>query len=96
MQDFKVHTRQKHIENVKATKEAAVSTPIDSLFKPGPSKPTTTKMKLAELRLAAHIAVHSSLCTSDHPTSVVKNAFRDSSVADERTLERTKCTALIT
>lgn len=95
MQDLKLHfTRQKHIDNMKAVELAAVTRPIDSFFKPGPSKPNT-KLKLAELCLAAHVAVHSSLCTVDHLTPVLASTFQYSSTAGGMTLGRTKCTALI-
>lgn len=97
MQDLKLHmTRQKHIDNMRAMKTTAATRPIDSLFKPGPSKPTATKLKLAELRLAAHVAAHSSLCTADHLTPVLTSTFQDSSIAAGMTLGRTKCTALVT
>ncbi|KAG0444525.1 hypothetical protein HPB47_013701 [Ixodes persulcatus] len=77
-------------------KTTAATRPIDSLFKPGPSKPTATKLKLAELRLAAHVAAHSSLCTADHLTPVLTSMFQDSSIAAGMTLGRTKCTTLVT
>ncbi|KAH9364475.1 hypothetical protein HPB48_019515 [Haemaphysalis longicornis] len=45
----KLHaTRNKHVENIKRMKLAAVTKPIDSHFKPGPSKPTGIELKVAE------------------------------------------------
>lgn len=96
VQDLKVHvTRHKHIQNMKSMKLASVTRPIDSHFKPGPSKPTSTQLKIAELRLAAHVAVHSSLCSADHLAPLLASTFPESNVAVGVTLGRTKCTALV-
>lgn len=96
LQDLKLHaTRNKHVENMKKRKLAAVTRPIDSHFKPGPSKPTGRELKIAELRLAAHVAVHSSLSTADHLTPLFASMFPDSNVATGVTLGCPKCTALV-
>ncbi|KAL3179533.1 hypothetical protein MRX96_037917 [Rhipicephalus microplus] len=87
LQDLKLHTtRNKHVENIKRMKLAAVTKPIDSHFKPGPSKPTGMELKVAELRLAAHVAVHSSLSTADHLAPLLASTFPESKVASGVTL----------
>lgn len=96
LQDLKLHTtRNKHVENIKRMKLAAVTKPIDSHFKPGPSKPTGMELKVAKLRLAAHVAAHSSLSTADHLAPLMASTFPESKVASGVTLGRTKCTALV-
>ncbi|XP_075744327.1 uncharacterized protein LOC142803108 [Rhipicephalus microplus] len=84
LQDLQLHTtRNKHVENIKRMKLAAVTKPIDSHFKPGPSKPTGMELKVAELRLAAHVAVHSSLSTADHLAPLLANALHNSTLSEE-------------
>ncbi|XP_064488440.1 uncharacterized protein LOC135400538 [Ornithodoros turicata] len=51
---------------------------------------------MIELRIAAHIAVHSTFKTADHMTPVIKDCFADSALATNMSLCRTKCAALIT
>ena len=46
--------------------------------------------KIAELKLAAHIACHSSIATVDHLGEIVKNIS-----GKDISLHRTKCSALI-
>ncbi|XP_075740208.1 uncharacterized protein LOC142786407 [Rhipicephalus microplus] len=63
LQDLKLHTtRNKHVENIKRMKLAAVTKPIDSHFKPGPSKPTGMELKLRSCALR-----HTSPCTVHSP-----------------------------
>ncbi|XP_040071298.1 uncharacterized protein LOC120843889 [Ixodes scapularis] len=56
----------------------------------------TRETKIAELHLAAHIAVHGSLASADHLTPLISDTFRDSFVASSLSMGRTKCTALVT
>ncbi|KAH6941577.1 hypothetical protein HPB50_020470 [Hyalomma asiaticum] len=53
-------------------------------------------LKVAELRLPAHLAVHGSFLTADHLTPVISGCFRDSVLTSAVTLGRTKCAALVT
>ena len=49
-----------------------------------------TLKKIAELKLAAHIACHSSIATVDHLGEIVKNIS-----GKDISLHKTKCSALI-
>lgn len=76
-------------------KLAAVTKPIDSHFKPEPSKPTGTELKIAELRLAVHVAVHSAVSIADHLTPLLAGTLPESNVATGVRLGHMKCTALV-
>ncbi|XP_066944582.1 SCAN domain-containing protein 3-like [Macrobrachium rosenbergii] len=70
---------------------------IDSVFKASTSKGEDVKAtKIAELKLATHIAIHSPLSLSDHLVPVCKSAFPDSGIASRMKMGATKCTALVT
>ncbi|KAG0416400.1 hypothetical protein HPB47_006445 [Ixodes persulcatus] len=56
----------------------------------------TREIKIAQLRLAAHISVHGSLAFADHLTPQISDTFIGSFVASSLSMCRTKFTALVT
>ncbi|KAL3187458.1 hypothetical protein MRX96_024971 [Rhipicephalus microplus] len=99
VQDLKLHsTRVKHANNMKRSAGPAAG-PLASFVDRRPREPCSSSsddLKVAELRLAAHLAVHGSFLTADHLTPVISGCFSDSVLASAVTLGRTKCAALVT
>lgn len=99
VQDLKLHsTRVKHANNMKRSAGPAAG-PLASFVDRRPREPCSSSsddLKVAELRLAAHLAVHGSFLTVDHLTPVISGCFSDSVLASAVTLGRTKCAALVT
>ncbi|KAH8041257.1 hypothetical protein HPB51_014405 [Rhipicephalus microplus] len=99
VQDLKLHsTRVRHANNMKRSAGPAAG-PLASFVDRRPREPCSSSsddLKVAELRLAAHLAVHGSFLTADHLTPVISGCFSDSVSASAVTLGRTKCAALVT
>ncbi|KAL3197743.1 hypothetical protein MRX96_044749 [Rhipicephalus microplus] len=99
VQDLKLHsTRVKHANNMKRSAGPAAG-PLASFVDRRPREPCSSSsddLKVAELRLAAHLAVHGSFLTADHLTPVISGCFSDSVLASAVTLGRTKCAVLVT
>lgn len=98
VQDLKAHTTTaKHARNMRSRAASAGQTPLAKFVTSQPRAPSSSskEVKITELRLAAHIAVHSSIVTADHLTPLVRECFKDSGVASSLSMGRTKCTALI-
>nr|XP_037270232.1 uncharacterized protein LOC119161823 [Rhipicephalus microplus] len=93
VQDLKLHsTRVKHANNMKRSAGPAAG-PLASFVDRRPREPCSSSsddLKVAELRLAAHLAVHGSFLTADHLTPVISGCFSDSVLASAVTLGRTK------
>ncbi|KAG0415102.1 hypothetical protein HPB47_007741 [Ixodes persulcatus] len=74
--------------------------PLDNFVQLEPriqSQQANRQVKTVVLRLAALVAVHSSICmTADHLTPLQKDCFKDSVTAAALSMGRTKCTSLIT
>ena len=82
---------QRHAATTKHKQNAAKLSSARTLFDVGcSSKQVDNTEKIAELKLAAHIACHSSIATVDHLGEIVKNIS-----GKDISLHRTKCSALI-
>ena len=82
---------QRHAATTKHKENAAKLSSARTLFDVGcSSKQVDNTEKIAELKLAAHIACHSSIATVDHLGEIAKN-FSGKNIS----LHRTKCLALI-
>ncbi len=83
---------QRHAETAKHKQNTSKVTSTRTLFDLGCSSKQVdnTSIKTAELKLAAHIACHSSIATVDHLGEIAK-AISGKTIA----LHRTKCSALI-
>ena len=82
---------QRHAATTKHKQNAAKLSSSRTLFDVGcSSKQVDNSEKIAELKLAAHIACHSSITTVDHLGEIVKNIS-----GEDISLHRTKCSALI-
>ena len=53
------------------------------------------QVKRAEIKLAAFFAEHNVAFTTDHLTSLLKNIFIDSRIAQDFSLARTKCSKIV-
>lgn len=101
IQDLKLHkSRVKHQNNVLLLSKPAAER-MDSFVtaRPRDTDPVimyAKEIKAAELRLAAHVAVHGSFFAADHLAPLVRDCFKDSAIASSVTLGGTKCTALVT
>lgn len=81
-----------HSKTEKHKKNATPFSNMRTLFQTGVSKiKASNTIKANELKLAVHIACHSSIRTVDHLGEVVKEIS-----CKDLSLHRTKCTALIT
>ncbi|KAK3864442.1 hypothetical protein Pcinc_029875 [Petrolisthes cinctipes] len=89
---------QKHIRATSLHESLPVGQQkIDSVFKSTGSKvQDVNSTKVAELKLATHLAIHSPLSLADHLVCVCKSAFPDSATALRVKMGATKCTALVT
>lgn len=52
--------------------------------------------KVAELKLATNLAIHSPLSLADHLVPMCKSAFSDSAITSHVKMGATKCTAFVT
>ncbi|KAH6948657.1 hypothetical protein HPB50_025652 [Hyalomma asiaticum] len=75
VQYLKAHTTTaKHARNMRSRAASAGQTPLAKFVTSqsrAPSSSSSKEVKITELRLAAHIAVHSSIVTADHLTPLV-------------------------
>ena len=82
---------QRHAATTKHKQNAAKLSSARTLFDVGCSNKQVDKTeKIIELKLAAHIACHSSIATVDHLGEIVKNIS-----GKDISPHRTKCSALI-
>ncbi|CAN7996392.1 unnamed protein product [Ixodes hexagonus] len=99
-QDLKAHiSRAKHQRNMQLAAATIRPGPLDNFVQLEPriqSQQAHRQVKTVELRLAAHVAVHSSIMTADHLTPLLKDCFKDSVTATALSMGRTKCTSFIT
>lgn len=68
----------------------------DNVLKTSNKEQHVNYTKVAELKLATHLAIHSPLSLADHLVPVCKSAFPDSAIASSVKIGATKCTALVT
>lgn len=76
------------------TKEKEVPKDQNVLSKVGVTCSVSTEQKNIDLKLAAYIAVHSSIISVDHLCNLLKSIGKGSSL-EELKIHRTKCTLLI-
>ena len=89
--DLKDHENtKKHLKNANEMSGA-----VRQQVLPFEKKSKITDAQIAEGKLSLFIAEHCSMNTCDHLTSVCKSCFKDSRIASQTTMKRTKCSGII-
>lgn len=90
--DLVEHSKtKKHDQSLKLSNLIGQSSKMSDFFE----KPVKEPRKVAELKIAAYVAEHSSLKSVDHLGTLIKNLDPASLVLQDLKLHRSKCTALI-
>ncbi|KAL0859016.1 hypothetical protein ABMA27_010870 [Loxostege sticticalis] len=90
--DLVEHSKtKKHDQSLKRSNVVGQSSKVTDFFE----KPIKEPRKIAELKIAAYVAEHSSIKSVDHLGVLIKNLDPTSQVLKDLKLHRSKCTALI-